>query len=266
MNKTDFMNKLQSSLSDYGVADTREILLDFEQHFEDGRAAGETEDMVCEKLGDPVEIAKQYIPDGDISVEEVKAAPKAEEPSAFDSNNYTGAGYAQTNTSQTNTAQQTGYTQTDSNGMYTYNTPPYSQPQQQYQPQGFEHSGGAIVGVLATDLLVFSWALPALVGLIFALYGITIGIGGAGVVTFIAGILMSFMDTSTWLFTTLSPISTSLLGVVMIAAIPLLVIGSIAATKGTINIFKHIINWHSMTFAGKKICTFKKKNNDGEAL
>lgn len=261
MNKTDFMNKLQSSLSDYGVADTREILLDFEQHFEDGKAAGETEDMVCEKLGDPVEIAKQYIPDGDISVEEVKTAPKAKEPSAFDSNSYTGAGYAQ----QTNTAQQTGYTQTDSNGMYTYNTPPYTQPQPQYQPQGFDPSGGAIVGVLATDLFIFSWALPALVSLILALYGVTISIGGAGVVVFIAGILMGFMDTSTWLFTTLSPISTSLLGVVMIAAVPLLVIASIAATKGTINIFKHIINWHSMTFAGKKICTFKKKNNNGEA-
>lgn len=247
MNKTDFMNKLQSSLSDYGVADTREILLDFEQHFEDGRAAGETEDMVCEKLGDPVEIAKQYIPDGEISVEEVKTAPKAEEPSAFDSNSYTGA----------------GSTQTDSNGTYG-STPPYTPPQQ-YQPQGFDPSGAAIVGVLLVDLLVFTWALPTLVSLIITLYGVTVSIGGAGVLTFIGGILMSFMDTTTWLFTTLSPISTSLLGVVMIAAVPLLVIGSIAATKGTINIFKHIINWHSMTFAGKKICTFKKKNKNGEA-
>ena len=61
MNKAAFMNELTKSLSEYGVNDSREILLDFEQHFEDGKAAGETEDEVCEKLGDPVEIAKQYV-------------------------------------------------------------------------------------------------------------------------------------------------------------------------------------------------------------
>ena len=37
MNKAAFMNELTKSLSEYGVNDAREILLDFEQHFEDGK-------------------------------------------------------------------------------------------------------------------------------------------------------------------------------------------------------------------------------------
>lgn len=230
MNKIDFMNKLRASLSEYGVADTREILLDFEQHFEDGLAAGETEDEVCDKLGDPVEIAKQYISEADIAVEDKKEAPRAEayaESDGFDTNNYT-----------------------------------HVPPQPQVQPQAFQPDAGKVILVILIDLLIMTWALPSLVSLIVSLYGITVSIGVSGIVVFIAGILMSFMDTTTWLFTTLSPVSTSLFGVVLMAATPLLVIGCIAATKGIINVFKHFINWHSETFVGRKVCTFKNKNGE----
>ena len=230
MTKSIFMEKLSASLSEYGVTDTREILLDFEQHFIDGLAAGETEAQVCEKLGDPVEIAKQYIPEADISVEDKKDNPGAQ-ASGFDINAFQ-----------------------------------KSEPQFQAQPQGFQVDLTKAVIVVLVDLFVFTWALPSLISLLCSLYGMTIAIGVSGIVTFIAGILMGFMDTSTWLFTTLSPISTSLFGVVQMAATALLVIGCIAATKGTVNIFKYIINWHSETFTGRKVCSFEKKEKKEELL
>ncbi len=229
MTKIIFMDKLRASLSEYGVTDTREIMLDFEQHFEDGEAAGETEAQVCEKLGDPEEIAKQYISDADI-FEEKKTEPKTE-ASGFDSSAF----------QKEEPQAQTTYTQSG----------------------GFQVDAGKVVLILLVDFLVFTWALPSLISLVCSLYGITVGVGVSGIAVLIAGILMNFMDTSTWLFTTLSPISTSLFGVVLMAATPLLVIASIAATKGTINIFKHIINWHSMTFAGHKVCRIE---NNKEAV
>lgn len=241
MNKTEFMEKLNAKLSEYGVYDTREILLDFEQHFEDGIAAGETEAQVCEKLGDPIEIAKQYIPEMEAAEEN---APKAEayaESSGFDTNNYNHIPPQQTPPPS-----------------YNQQTPPPVYPQQPH----FEVDAGKVVAVVLVDLLIFTWALPTLISLVCTLYGVTVAFGGSGIAVFIAGILMSFIDTSAWIFTTLSAVSTTLLGVVLMAATPLLVVASIAATKGIIDIFKHIINWHSMTFTGRKVCTINKKNGE----
>lgn len=226
MNKKDFMELLGESLSTYGVSDAREILLDFEQHFEDGIAAGETEEQVCEKLGDPIEIAKQYIPEADIEVEEKKQATEA---SAFDTNNYN---------------QQT--------------VPPVYNP----QPQTFKADAGKIIVILLVDFMIFTWALPTLISLVVSLYSVVAAFAASGIAVFIGGILMSFMDTTKWFFTTLSPLSTSLFGIVLLAAVPLLVIASIAATKGVINVFKRIINWHSEAFVGRKVCTISKKGEN----
>ena len=228
MTKSIFMENLKASLSEYGVTDTREIMLDFEQHFVDGLAAGETEAQVCEKLGDPVEIAKQYIPEADFNVGEKKQETK-----------------------------------TDASG---FNAGAFTKPEENAYngsaEKPFQADIGKVIIVLLIDLFVFTWALPSLISLLCSLFGITLSVGFSGIVTFIAGILMGFMDTSTWLFTTLSPVSTSLFGVVLMAATPLLVIASIAATKGTVNIFKYIINWHSETFVGRKVCSFEKKNKE----
>ena len=228
MNKKDFMELLGDSLSTYGVSDARDILLDFEQHFEDGIAAGETEEQVCEKLGDPIEIAKQYIPEGEIKVEEKKQTTQA---SGFDTNDY---------------AKQT--------------VPPVYNA----QPQAFKPDAGKIIVILLIDIMIFTWALPTLISLVVSLYGIVVGFAGSGIAVFIGGILMSFMDTTKWFFTTLSPLSTSLFGIVLLAACPLLVIASIAATKGVINVFKYIINWHSETLVGRKVCNINKKGEAAE--
>ena len=232
MNKATFMSELTRSLAEYGVNDTREIILDFEQHFEDGKAAGETEDEVCEKLGDPVEIAKQYIPEADIKVEE-----KTVKQSGFDSNSYS--------------------------QPYTNTQTPSPAPEK----QGFTPDAGKIVGIILIDVLVLSWVLPTLISLVVALYSVAAGVGAGGIATFIGGVLMSFIDTSSWFFTSFSPISTVLFGVMMMSLCPILVIAGIAATKGTINIFKHVINWHSEAFVGRKVCVIEnKKKNTGEAV
>ncbi len=72
-NKSAFIDGLKDALSRYGITEQRDILLDFEQHFSDGAAAGETEAQTCEKLGDPEEIAKQYVSEGEFPFTE---APK----------------------------------------------------------------------------------------------------------------------------------------------------------------------------------------------
>lgn len=226
MNKTEFMNKLNESLSGYGINDTREILLDFEQHFEDGAKAGLTEEQVYEKLGDPVEIAKQYMSENEESYTEKKTEASTQQ-SAFDTNNYS-------------------------------QMPPPVQP---VQNTGFQPDVGKIVCILLVDILIFTWALPTLFSLVFSLYGVTLAIGGSGIAVSIAGLLMGIVDTSSWLFTTFSPISTALFGVMLMAACPLLVIASIAATKGCINIGKHIVNWHSRAFVGRNVCVIKGKEN-----
>lgn len=226
MNKNEFMNKLRESLSEYGVTDTREILLDFEQHFEDGASAGLTEEQVYEKLGDPVEIAKQYISENEEEYTEQKTQQNTQQ-SAFDTNDYNSA-------------------------------PPPVQP---VQNAGFQPDAGKIVGIIIVDLLVLSWVLPSLLSLVVSLYSVTLAIGGSGLAVTIAGMLMGIIDTSSWLYTTFSPLSTALFGVVLMAACPLLVIASIGATKGCINIGKHIVNWHSRAFVGRNVCVIKGKEN-----
>lgn len=230
MNKNEFMEKLRASLNEYGVTDTRDILLDFEQHFEDGLAAGETEAEVCEKLGDPNEIAKQYIPEIDIAVKDRVESAKTETVSdGFDTHNYK-------------------------------TTPPPAPIAQ--QSSGFQPDAGKIIGIILLDMLVLTWALPTLISLVGSLYGITGACGGAGIAVFFGGILMQFIDMSGWLFTTLSPLSTALFGVVLMAATPLLVVASIAATKGIINLIKHIINMHSEAIVGRKVCKIVKKGEE----
>ena len=230
------MENLKASLSEYGVTDTRDIMLDFEQHFVDGLAAGETEAQVCEKLGDPVEIAKQYIPEADIKVEE-----KEVKQSGFDSNNYS----------------------QPYNGAQSQQTlPPPPQPVK----QGFQPDAGKIIVILLIDVFVLSWAIPSLISLVVGLYGCAVGFGAGGIGAVIGGTLMQFVDTTTWFFTTLSPVSTILFGIVLGAICSLLVIASIAATKGVINVIKHLINWHSEAIVGRKVCVIDdKKNNTGEA-
>ena len=59
MNKKEFMQKLKDNLIGLNQTDKREVLLDYEEHFMDGKNQGRTEEEICESLGDPREIAQE---------------------------------------------------------------------------------------------------------------------------------------------------------------------------------------------------------------
>lgn len=61
MNKTEFMETLKNSLVQAGVSDTDEIMSEYEEHFIFKMADGFSEEEVSLKLGDPKELAKQFI-------------------------------------------------------------------------------------------------------------------------------------------------------------------------------------------------------------
>jgi len=59
MNKQTFMLKLKQGLNGLSEEDTREILYDYEEHFEIGRLEGRTEEEIAVALGNPESLAKE---------------------------------------------------------------------------------------------------------------------------------------------------------------------------------------------------------------
>lgn len=223
-NKEQYIQALINAMTRCGVTDQREILTDFEQHFADGAAAGESEEQVCEKLGDPEEIAKQYI-----SEEPFEERPAAQSAAADASGFGAEPGAAP--------AQNTAY------------APP---PVQQ---NSFRIEAGAVIGVVCVDIFVFSWAIPAFAGVIIGLYSTVVGLVGAGLGVFIGGVAAGAFGTPDWLYTCFSPVSTALLGVVLASGSLLLVGPCVAAGRGFINICINIINWHSRVLVGRNVLT-----------
>lgn len=62
MKKLEFMNKLTTSLNANGLGQNEidEILFDFEEHFRIGLEKGKTEEEICNSLGEPASLSKQY--------------------------------------------------------------------------------------------------------------------------------------------------------------------------------------------------------------
>ncbi len=61
MNKNEFMHILQQELKVLGPETVTDILADFEEHFANGLARGKSEAEITAELGDPLEIAQQYM-------------------------------------------------------------------------------------------------------------------------------------------------------------------------------------------------------------
>ncbi len=61
MNKQTFMSQLKRHLMPLKQSARQEILADFEEHFQNGTLSGKTALQVAEELGNPRELAKQYI-------------------------------------------------------------------------------------------------------------------------------------------------------------------------------------------------------------
>ena len=242
--RADFMNGLRQALAGSDVTDAREILADFDQHFDDGAAAGESEAEVCEKLGDVDEIVKQYVSE---NLEE--AAKKAEDHFDPDELEMKKAG--------DDTAP----------GEQIPPAPMYNNYAQQPQQNTFSPDAGSIIGVICLDVFVLSWAIPTLFGLIMGLYGTTIGIAITGVVLVIASIILMITGVTGLITTGFAPLSVFFCGTMFIGFGGMLVIASIAATKGFINLCIAIINLHAKVIAGHKVLNkIGKKNKEAEAV
>lgn len=231
--KAEFMSALDSELTKYGITDKSEIFSDFEQHFTAGMEEGLTEQQVCEKLGDISEIAKQYVDEEkleQIESEQPKpdAAANTQSAQGFDGN-----GYAEP---QQNTAQ------------------PSEQP--------FQCEAGKVIGIICVDVFVFSWVLPAFVGVIASYLSIPISLVVSGFMTFVGGIISVF-GTVSFIATPFAPLSTILFGIMITALGGLATMLGLVIIQGAINVFINIINWHGRVFVGHNVIKnkfrFKKK-------
>lgn len=219
--KPEFLTGLREALERNNVTDIRDILTDFRQHFDDGEASGETETEVCRKLGDVDDIVKQYLSDM-----AEKNDVRNEGATGFGDNIY-----------DQPTAQYAGPAAAP------------AQVQQERKPS----RAGKIVGVACMDVFLYSWALPALFGLVWALIGVTIAFSILGIVLFVAGIASFGVSLGGLIVTGFAPISILCLGIMFIGLGGMLVIACIGAVKGYINLFITIINQHSRAFANKNI-------------
>ena len=230
--KSEFLTGLRIALENNNVSDTRDILTDFRQHFEDGEAAGESEAEVCRKLGDIDEIIKQYINEDGIDAA------------------------AETTVTQ---AKQTGSDASGFGADTQYSAPPPPPPQYGNvqtaapQPQKFSPSAGKIVGIICLDLFVYSWAIPTLASLIISLMSITIAFLTSGLAVLIAGIMSCFMNMSGVIVTGFAPASLIFLGLLVTSLGGMLLIASIASVKGFVNIIIAIINHHARIFSGHNV-------------
>lgn len=127
---------------------------------------------------------------------------------------------------------------------------------------------GKIVGVLCVDLFIFSWALPVLASLVTALFACAFSFACSGVMILIGGMTMGFADVSTWFSSGFSPVSTVLLGALIVTGSILLFLLSVKAATGFINIILRIVNWHSRAIVGRNVCTLigKKYKQGGAAV
>lgn len=243
--KTEFLTGLRETLERNNVTDLSDILTDFRQHFDDGAAVGETEEDVCRKLGDVDDIVQQYIADN-------PGAQRAAAPNTASQQAPTGGDMPEAS----------GFG-AEGGAQQPYSQPRYVDP----QPQQSGADAGKIVGVLCLDVFLYSWALPTLFGLIWGLIGIAIGFSAAGFGLFIGGLIGTGASLGGLIITGFAPVSIVCLGVMFIGFAGMLVIASISAVKGFINLCITIINQHARAFAGKNVLNkIGKKTREGAAI
>lgn len=61
MNKTEFLNSLNKTLGNIPYEEKRDILYDYEEHFNVGLESGKSEEEIADSLGNPKSIAKYYV-------------------------------------------------------------------------------------------------------------------------------------------------------------------------------------------------------------
>jgi hypothetical protein len=86
MNKEEFLRDIEKALGKIPEAESAEILYDYEEHFMVGKENGKTEEEICLELGNPTDIANNYLLNH--TSENIEMAAKEEI-----NNNSSGSGY-----------------------------------------------------------------------------------------------------------------------------------------------------------------------------
>ena len=73
MNKKQYLDALQKELLQNGVTDVGDVLADYEAHFTRKALDGYTEEEIAHRLGNPVEIAADFLPDTALQGKAAKA-------------------------------------------------------------------------------------------------------------------------------------------------------------------------------------------------
>ena len=60
MTKKQFIQRLENELIENNVKNIKEILIEYGNHFEEGKIVGKSEEEICESLGSPEMIASEY--------------------------------------------------------------------------------------------------------------------------------------------------------------------------------------------------------------
>lgn len=77
MNRNEFIQKLNDDLKSLPESEIKDILYDYEEHFEIGLSKGKTEEQISKELGDPRSISKSYRASSMISKAETNPSPKS---------------------------------------------------------------------------------------------------------------------------------------------------------------------------------------------
>ena len=76
MNKSEFIQTLRNELKGIPEYEIKDILYDYEEHFEIGISKGKTETEIAKELGNPKGIAKSYRASSKISAAESNPSPR----------------------------------------------------------------------------------------------------------------------------------------------------------------------------------------------
>lgn len=234
INKNEFIEELKLQLRNLGINADSDIIEDFEQHFEQGIAAGLTETQICEQLGDVSEIAKQY----------------ASEFSQFSDNQNSNKEIQDQNndmSAYSSSGQQTG----QSDGFQNQTAGQQSTMQYSNKKSGINVSG--LIGLICLDVFVLSWAIPSLGAVIISYCCIPLSLSLAGVVSIFSDAINSFTNQWFMVVTPFHPVTNVFLGIALLAISGLLAVLAVKIVKGFINIIKSLVNWHIRVTGGKNV-------------
>lgn len=277
------MQALRDELAKRNISDTRDILLDFEQHFADGISTGLTEAEVCGKLGDLREIVDQY---QDEAAEmngcrAVEAFPSPVAPIAAATPIFTTAGVdnaaATTVTTTANTADVGGFGANDYNGAQGvaagtnantagavpnsgYNATNGTGNANAANNQQNQFNLGGLIGALCVDIFVLSWALPALASVIAAYCSLPIAFGVTGLGAVFSGIFSGVGEVISYV-SPFGPMTDITFGIMLMALAALGVLLGIVIVRGFVNVIISVINWHARLIVGGNVVNHIGKKN-----